>query len=171
MDIVFHETEFGWIELRGTTNGLRFAGFSENPDKNQRIPDYFIPWIEQIDKYFHGQLSWFDIPLDLSGHNSFHMEVWKVLQLIPFGKTRSYSEIAGFTGNPKAVRAAANAIAQNPLAIIIPCHRVIGKNGDLIGYAYGLERKKALLEFENPGKFGDQTELFSTNSPTSLKSN
>jgi methylated-DNA-[protein]-cysteine S-methyltransferase len=169
MDIVFHKTHLGWLELRGTSNGLRFSGFASKPDHNPTIPDYFIPWIEQIDNYFSGQLSWFNIPMDLSGHNSFHQEVWKILQLIPFGKTRNYSEIAGFAGNPKAVRATANAIGQNPLAIIIPCHRVIGKSGNLTGYAYGLEIKKALLEFENPGKFGDQTELFPSEVYTNTK--
>jgi methylated-DNA-[protein]-cysteine S-methyltransferase len=169
MDIVFRKTHLGWLELRGTSNGLRFVGFTDKPNYIPPIPDYFIPWIKQIDDYFQGKFSLFKIPLDLSGHNSFHQEVWKILQMIPFGKTRNYSEIADFAGNSKAVRATANAIGQNPLAIIIPCHRVIGKNGDLTGYAYGLQIKKSLLEFENPGKFGDQTELFSQKPNTEIK--
>src|SRR5699024_8715165 len=90
--------------------------------------------------------------------------VWRVLRTIPYGKTRTYTEIAQFLRNPKWARAVGNASAHNPIAIIIPCHRVIGKNGQLTGYAYGTSVKRTLLKLENPNNFADQGDLFDLNS-------
>ena len=101
----------------------------------------------QLNAYFDGSLKDFDLPLDLAG-TTFQQQVWRVLMDIPYGKTRSYQEQGEAIGNPKAVRAVAKANGDNRIAIIIPCHRVIGKNGALTGYGGGLWRKKRLLELE-----------------------
>ena len=107
----------------------------------------FVELNQQLNQYFSGQRREFDIPLDLTG-TSFQEKVWEVLKTIPYGKTRSYQEQAEAIGNPRAVRAVAKANGDNRIAIIIPCHRVIGKNGSLTGYGGGLWRKKRLLELE-----------------------
>jgi len=105
--------------------------------------------ITQITEYFEGIRTSFDLKLAPEG-TEFQKRVWKQLQEIPFGKTISYQKMANHLGNPKVIRAAASANGKNPIAIIIPCHRVIGSDGSLTGYAGGLHRKKWLLEHENP---------------------
>ena len=106
---------------------------------------------EQIQEYFAGKRKEFDIPLDVPG-TEFQKKVWQVLQTIPYGKTRSYQQQAEAIGNPAAVRAAARANGDNRIGIIIPCHRVIGKNGKLTGYGGGLWRKQYLLDLESKNK-------------------
>ena len=101
----------------------------------------------ELRAYFEGSLQAFETPLALSG-TDFQKSVWKVLQGIPYGKTRSYGEQADILGNPKAVRAVARANGMNQIAIVIPCHRVIGADGSLTGYAGGLARKEWLLAHE-----------------------
>jgi methylated-DNA-[protein]-cysteine S-methyltransferase len=102
---------------------------------------------KQLDEYFNGKRKAFDLPLSPHG-TDFQIRVWKTLQTIPYGQTRSYGQIAAQTGNPKASRAVGMANNRNPIAIIIPCHRVIGADGSLTGYAGGLELKQQLLEIE-----------------------
>ncbi len=102
---------------------------------------------QQLNEYFAGDLSEFSIPLDIYG-TEFQKQVWDALQAIPYGETRSYQEQAMAIGNPKAVRAVANANRNNKISIIIPCHRVIGKNGSMTGYGGGIWRKEFLLELE-----------------------
>jgi methylated-DNA-[protein]-cysteine S-methyltransferase len=101
----------------------------------------------QLKEYFDGKRKVFDLPLAPRG-TSFQKKVWKALQGIPYGQTRCYGEIAAKVGNPKASRAVGMANNRNPIAIIIPCHRVIGKDGSLTGYASGLKNKQALLDLE-----------------------
>jgi len=101
----------------------------------------------QFSEYFEGKRKSFKLPLNFSG-TDFQMKVWKALQNIPYGKTVSYGEIAARTGNPKACRAVGMANNRNPIAIIVPCHRVIGHDGSLTGYAGGLKLKQHLLELE-----------------------
>jgi O-6-methylguanine DNA methyltransferase len=101
----------------------------------------------QLNAYFAGKLRRFEVPLDLRG-TSFQQRVWKALCDIPYGETRSYRQIAEVVGLPNAARAVGRANATNPVAIVVPCHRVIGSNGALTGYGGGLHRKKALLELE-----------------------
>jgi methylated-DNA-[protein]-cysteine S-methyltransferase len=103
----------------------------------------------QLMEYFDGKRGGFDLPLVLHG-TDFQMSVWKALQTIPAGETRSYKEVAVMVGNPNASRAVGMANHRNPIAIIIPCHRVIGHNGSLTGYGGGLSIKQYLLELENP---------------------
>jgi methylated-DNA-[protein]-cysteine S-methyltransferase len=101
----------------------------------------------QLRAYFAGQLTSFDLPLDFNG-TAFQKSVWQALLTIPFGETRSYAEIARQIGRPTAVRAVGAANGRNPISIVAPCHRVIGSNGDLTGYAGGLAAKRHLLGIE-----------------------
>ena len=101
----------------------------------------------QIIEYFTGKRKKFDLPLNPSG-TEFQLKVWQELLQIPFGETVSYQEIANRLGDPKCIRAAATANGKNPIAIIIPCHRVIGSHGEMTGYAGGIQLKKDLLSLE-----------------------
>lgn len=101
-----------------------------------------------LKKYFRGEKTIFDFSLDLSSGTDFQKKVWKKLQEIPYGQCKTYKWVAEQTGNSKAVRAVGMANKKNPLPLVIPCHRVIGSNGKLIGYEYGLSIKKRLLEME-----------------------
>ena len=104
---------------------------------------------KQFGRYFAGELKKFDLPLGLHG-TEFQRQVWNALLEIPYGETRSYQDIAVAIGNPLAVRAVGMANNRNPVAIIVPCHRVVGKDGSLVGYGGGLHVKKFLLELERP---------------------
>ena len=103
---------------------------------------------EQLTAYFAGQRSDFDLPLDLSHGTAFQQAIWQALLAIPHGTTTSYGELGARIGNPAAVRAVGAAVGRNPISVIVPCHRVIGMNGALTGYAGGLHRKTALLTLE-----------------------
>ncbi|NEU31418.1 methylated-DNA--[protein]-cysteine S-methyltransferase [bacterium LRH843] len=105
------------------------------------------PICQQLEDYFSGKRHTFDIPLDLSG-TVFQKKVWHSLMSIEYGKTRSYKEVAEEIGAPKAVRAIGGANHNNPIPIIIPCHRVIGSNGNMVGYGGGLDKKEILLSLE-----------------------
>lgn len=109
----------------------------------------------QLQAYFNGERFAFDLPLAPQG-TSFQRKVWHALQAIPYGETISYAELARRIGNPRAVRAVGAANGSNPIPIIIPCHRVIGSNGALVGYGGGLHIKKALLVLEQKYHAGDQ---------------
>ncbi len=116
------------------------AGWVESPEKA-------APYARQLEEYFAGRRRQFDLPLDLRG-TDFQKRCWRELLKIPYGETRSYAEIARAIGNPLAVRAVGLANGQNPIAIIVPCHRVIGSDGSLTGYGGGLNVKRQLLELE-----------------------
>ncbi|CUU45698.1 methylated-DNA--[protein]-cysteine S-methyltransferase [Clostridium beijerinckii] len=107
--------------------------------------------IKQLEEFFEGERNCFDLPLAPKG-TEFQRKVWSALQEIPFGETRSYGEIAKIVGNEKAARAVGMANNKNPIPIIIPCHRVIGANGKLVGYAGGLNTKEKLLKIEKDYK-------------------
>ena len=112
-----------------------------------RDPAVFSDAVEQLNAYFAGELTDFDIELDLRG-TEFQQRVWKALLTIPYGETRSYGEIAAQVGAPGSARAVGLANGHNPIAIVVPCHRVIGASGSLTGYGGGLDRKRKLLELE-----------------------
>ncbi len=118
-----------------------------NPDAGDKDEQLIFRVKAQLDKYFSGALREFDLPVMLSGSEC-ERRVYEALMKIPYGVTVSYSEVAAKAGNPLAVRSVASAIGRNPLAIIIPCHRVIGRDGKLHGYAGGLDAKKYLLTIE-----------------------
>ena len=101
----------------------------------------------QLDEYFRGERKTFDLPLAPKG-TDFQKKVWNALKEIPYGETRTYGEIAAAVGNPKAARAVGMANNKNPIGIIIPCHRVVGANGKLVGYAGGMDKKEWLLQLE-----------------------
>jgi AraC family transcriptional regulator, regulatory protein of adaptative response / methylated-DNA-[protein]-cysteine methyltransferase len=105
-------------------------------------------WAEEFSKYFDGQEFPKTLPIDVQA-TAFQWKVWQQIRSIPYGKTSTYSEIAETIGKPRAIRAVANACAANHIALLIPCHRVVGKNGDLRGYKWGLKRKQTLLSREN----------------------
>jgi len=109
----------------------------------------------QIEEYLEGKRKQFNLPLVMRG-TEFQTAVWKALQNIPFGETRSYKEIAAEIGKPKAVRAVGMANNRNPISIIVPCHRVIGHNGSLVGYGGGLPLKQFLLDLERSVALGSQ---------------
>lgn len=104
---------------------------------------------KELQEYLDGQRTRFSVPISFEG-TGFQSEIWKQIARIPFGETISYSELARRAGAPDAVRAAGTATGRNPISIIVPCHRVVGKNGGMGGYAGGLDRKKSLLKIETP---------------------
>jgi AraC family transcriptional regulator of adaptative response/methylated-DNA-[protein]-cysteine methyltransferase len=105
------------------------------------------PWVRALRAHLAGRMPHVDLPLDVQA-TAFQWTVWRYLQSIPWGETRTYSDIARGVGRPLAVRAVARACATNPVSLIVPCHRVIGKDGSLTGYRWGVERKRALLQRE-----------------------
>lgn len=119
------------------------------PDRDRWQSDAaaFQGVVDQLDAYFAGELTTFDVSLQLEG-SAFEQRVWRALLEIPYGETRSYGEIARQVGSEGAARAVGVANARNPVAIIVPCHRVIGASGALTGYGGGLDRKRALLDLE-----------------------
>jgi AraC family transcriptional regulator of adaptative response/methylated-DNA-[protein]-cysteine methyltransferase len=111
----------------------------------------FKAWVDAIARHLSGEQPHLDLPLDIRA-TAFQMKVWKYLQTIPYGEVRSYGEVAGGIGSPTAARAVANACAHNPVAIVIPCHRVIRENGELGGYRWGEPRKRAIIDAERAYK-------------------
>jgi len=113
----------------------------------ERDDDAFADAREQLGEYFRGERREFDIPLALNG-SDYQLRVWRALQEIPYGETRSYGQIAKQIGDPEGARSVGWANGSNPIALIVPCHRVIGANGKLVGYGGGLENKRRLLDLE-----------------------
>lgn len=153
-------TALGQVLVAATDKGICRIAFGDNGSelvqalrhafaKADLVEDSarIAPFIEQIDAYLRGRRKTFDLPLDVST-TAFRQRVWDALRDIPYGETRSYTEIAESLGAPRAVRAVASACASNPVALAIPCHRVLQKGGSLAGYRWGLERKAALLDAE-----------------------
>lgn len=139
-------------EEDGLVTGIRFGKVPVG--LGEQIQTCLLKSVQsQLDEYFQGKRREFSLPLAPRG-TEFQKKVWKALQEIPYGETRSYGQIAGVVGSPKAGRAVGMANHQNPIAIVIPCHRVIGADGKLTGYAGGLEKKTALLMLERSGKQG-----------------
>ena len=152
MQTVFINTPLGIAKVEGDKNGLRELIILDNkqePTKN--IPEELEDAILQLGDYFDGKRTTFDLLLNPQGTN-FQKKVWLALAEIPYGKTVSYLTLSKTLGDVKAIRAVAAANGKNPLWIVIPCHRVIGSDGSLTGYAGGLHRKKWLLEHESPVK-------------------
>lgn len=151
MKTTFINTPVGILELKGDAEGLASVLFKdeENDVVSEKIPKELKDAALQLQEYFEGNRKEFNLKLSPEG-TDFQKRVWEELQQIPFGKTTSYQQMANTLGDPKVIRAAASANGKNPISIIIPCHRVIGSDGSLTGYAGGLHRKKWLLEFESP---------------------
>jgi methylated-DNA-[protein]-cysteine S-methyltransferase len=145
--IMGYKSPMGWLELRATGQGLCALSFTNQPVENTSTAPVLNECKEQLDAFFSGSKEPFRLKLDLEG-TPFQLSVWKELLKIPFGETVSYLTIATALGDPNATRAVGNANGKNPVAIIVPCHRVIGSGGSLVGYSGGMEKKKWLLEFE-----------------------
>jgi methylated-DNA-[protein]-cysteine S-methyltransferase len=140
--------KFGIAEEAGKICRVFFkTGKTPNGYKFEETP-LIKKAVNQLKEYFEKERKIFDLPLLLNG-TDFQIKIWETLQNIPYGETRSYGELAAMTGNPRASRAIGMANNRNPFPIIIPCHRIIGKDGSLTGYAGGLELKRQLLELEN----------------------
>jgi methylated-DNA-[protein]-cysteine S-methyltransferase len=149
-----HASPLGKLLLAATERGLCGLYFEEHKyfkgSAGWRRDDnhpHLRNAARQLDDYFAGRRTSFDIALDTTG-TAFQRAVWAELQMLPFGRTISYREIAQRIANPKAIRAAGSAIGRNPVSIIVPCHRVVGTSGSLSGYAGGIERKRYLLKLE-----------------------
>jgi methylated-DNA-[protein]-cysteine S-methyltransferase len=137
----YYQSEIGLIEIAGDEKELRSVDFVETSEApSSEVPTHLQECFRQIDEYFQGRRKEFSLNLRLEG-TDFQKKVWQELIRIPFGKTASYGEIAKAIGNEKAVRAVGQANHNNPISIIVPCHRVIGRNGGLVGYGGGLWRK------------------------------
>lgn len=133
----------------GDENGIISIEVCDEAEVSSTIPRVLQEVVTQLSEYFEGKRKDFDLKLNPKG-TEFQQKVWKALLEIPYGKTRTYLEQSKILGDVKAIRAVASANGKNPLWIVVPCHRVIGSDGSLTGYAGGLWRKKWLLEHENP---------------------
>lgn len=154
MDHYSINSPVGVLSIYGDAMGISEVVFRESEITSGQIPDCLKDAVSQLTEYFEGKRNHFNLQLNPKG-TDFQKKVWQQLQQIPFGKTTSYQAMANLLGDPKVIRAAASANGKNPIAIIIPCHRVIGSDGSLTGYAGGLHRKKWLLQHENPVKQGE----------------
>lgn len=143
------QTPLGIATIKGNENGIAAIAIADEGVVSEVIPSVLQEAVTQLQDYFDGKRTRFDFQLNPVG-TDFQQKVWKGLCEIPFGKTMSYLELAKQLGDVKAIRAVASANGKNPLWIVVPCHRVIGTDGSLTGYAGGLWRKKWLLEHENP---------------------
>ena len=143
------KTPLGIAELTGDQDGLASVIVLDEGDISTEIPAELKIPAQQLEAYFKGELKEFDLKLNPQG-TDFQKKVWNKLLEIPYATTTSYLELSRQLGDEKAIRAVASANGKNPLWVIIPCHRVIGSDGSLTGYAGGLHRKKWLLDHENP---------------------
>ncbi|MBT3382427.1 MAG: methylated-DNA--[protein]-cysteine S-methyltransferase [Prolixibacteraceae bacterium] len=142
------ETPIGFLNLVSDSDYLLTIAFSDSPDSSSQILTPILKeTIHQLNEYFSGKRKTFDLKINAAG-TEFQHKVWGYVKNIVFGKTASYLEIAKQTGSEKNTRAVGLANGKNPIPIIIPCHRIIGSNGKLTGYAGGLERKRWLLQHE-----------------------
>lgn len=143
----YYLSPVGWLQLTADNDCITHISFVQNPESNSGYSSVLELCQRQLEAYFNGTLTEFSVPLCFNG-TPFQKRVWEALQTIPFGETLSYGELAQRIGNPKACRAVGGANNRNPIAILIPCHRVVGAGGALTGYAGGVERKQLLLEHE-----------------------
>jgi methylated-DNA-[protein]-cysteine S-methyltransferase len=157
----YYHSPVGILRVSCTDKYITEVHFLNNPadivyEIPGNAPAVLRQCIDELIAYFQGQLKAFTVPIQQEG-TSFQQKVWGELLNIPYGKTISYMDMAKRLGDPKVIRAAASANGQNSIAIIVPCHRVIGANSSLVGYGGGLWRKKILLELEAKHTYGVQT--------------
>jgi len=148
MKRAFLKTPIGYVEVTGSEKGLRSLYLLDFRVRIHRVPSCLKSCIDQLEEYFTGSRKTFNLNLDLTG-TKFQLDIWTELQKIPYGTAISYFELARRVGQVKALRAVGGANGRNPISIIIPCHRVLGHDGKLVGYGGGLWRKKWLLEHEH----------------------
>ncbi|QXP65841.1 methylated-DNA--[protein]-cysteine S-methyltransferase [Polaribacter sp. AHE13PA] len=157
LQTTYYKTPLGTAKIVGGENGIQSVSVLDEDfstaieETSMKTPDCLQECVTQLDQYFSGKRIDFDLKLNPQG-TDFQKKVWNELLNIPFNKTRTYLEQSKALGDVKAIRAVASANGKNPIWIIIPCHRVIGSDGSLTGYAGGIWRKKWLLAHENPVK-------------------
>ena len=152
MDTCYIETPLGIAKIVGDQEGITHVSILDSSENtSDSIPESLLECVTQLKAYFNNQLKSFNLKLNPEG-TDFQKKVWKQLSKIPYGKTISYLDLAKQLGDAKTIRAAASANGKNPLWIIVPCHRVIGTDGSLTGYAGGLHRKQWLLNHESEYK-------------------
>ncbi len=166
LEYITFNSNMGWVGVLGSAKGLLSITLPQRsaPEAHQLLgdsanqaiwsPHLFDDLVERLKVYFSGRKATFSDELDLSGPTTFQREVWEITRLIPYGETRSYLWVAEQIKRPKAVRAVGQALSRNPLAIIIPCHRVVASDGKLGGFSGGVEVKKYLLYLEAPASRG-----------------
>ena len=158
----YYHSPVGLLKISGTNDYISEVTFHDTTQKaegnKKHLPPMLINCVEQLIQYFNAQRRIFELPLNQPG-TAFQQEVWNELITIPYGKTISYLELARKTGDTKATRAVANANGKNNIAIIVPCHRVIGASGALTGYGGGLDRKTWLLDHERRWTPADRSRL------------
>ncbi len=155
-------TKFGLFELTGSEKGIATVHRLEYEEPiTEDLPKVLQKCAQQLNAYFAGKRTTFDLKLDWEGASEFNRKVWRVLLKVPYGHTISYGQIAKLIKNPQAYQAVGLANKHNPIAIIVPCHRCIGKDGDMVGYSGGgVDIKQELLRLENPMSFAIQGKLF-----------
>ncbi len=152
MDIAKIQTPLGSARIKGDEDGIQsIEVLDESTEETTNFPEALKEAATQLEEYFQGSRTRFSFKLNPSG-TDFQKKVWQALLEIPYGRTLSYLELAKRLGDAKAIRAVAAANGKNPIWIAIPCHRVIGSDGSLTGYAGGLHRKKWLLNHESPSR-------------------
>ena len=154
------DTQIGPLLLAVTERGLCRISFDPEPDRETetlartfgvrvlRAPGELDPVRRELDEYFEGRRRDFDLPLDLRGREGFSRDILERLSKVPYGEVTTYKSLAVEAGNPRAARAVGTIMNRNPIPIVLPCHRVVGSNGSLVGYGGGLERKRLLLDLE-----------------------
>lgn len=147
MNELIIDSPLGNLRIVASQDAIHSLTFTDLPISNKSDTDLLTSTSKQLDEFFSGVRKKFDLPLAPEG-SDFQQRVWQALQEIPFGKTVTYGELSEKLGDPNAVRAVGTANGKNPIAIIIPCHRVIGSDQKLTGYAGGIERKRWLLQHE-----------------------
>lgn len=152
METCYINSPLGVTKIEGDVDGIMsISVLNSNEKLTDIIPELLQDCVYQLNEYFEGKRQNFSLKLNPQG-TDFQQKVWKALQTIPYGTTTTYLKLSQQLGDVKAIRAVANANGKNPLWIVIPCHRVIGSDGSLTGYAGGLHRKQWLLEHESPYK-------------------
>ncbi|MEY2705537.1 MAG: Methylated-DNA--protein-cysteine methyltransferase [Bacteroidota bacterium] len=140
-------TSFGPVLIQCHAGKIVTLAFAEEQEGEEQVDALSLEALQQLEEYFSGKRKIFSLAFDLEG-TAFQQKVWAAVSRVPYGHTCSYAELAKKLGQPEAVRAVAAAVGANPVLILIPCHRIIGSDGKLRGYAGGLEKKKALLQLE-----------------------
>ena len=144
---VFYQSPFGLLKIGAADGKVILVGIVSKQDEPNQPTALSAEVYRQLQEYFAGKRTVFTVPYALNG-TSFQQAVWTQIAKIPYGQTVTYKDIAQAIDKPRAFQATGRAVGANPLAILIPCHRVVGSNGELTGYAFGLEMKKALLNLE-----------------------
>ncbi|BAB04112.1 methylated-DNA--[protein]-cysteine S-methyltransferase [Halalkalibacterium halodurans] len=160
----YYFSPIGPMEILASDTHVRHIRFSTTPS-HQRPNEQTDHCIRELTDYFAGTLTQFTVSIHMRG-TPFQQEVWKALASIPYGDTRTYQQIAALIGRENAYRAVGQAISHNPLALVIPCHRVVGKTGKLTGFAWGVERKKQLLDHEAQSRYVSLRNVFPSSFPS-----